>query len=911
VITVGVYDFAPLVFIDKNSKPGGLFIDVLEYVARREGWRIEYVPGTWDQSLQRIEKGEIDLIACIGYSKDRASRLDFTKDFLFLDWGRVYEKIETDLESVFDLEGKKVAVLKGSIYTTGFRALLEQFEVRSEIVEKDNYRQVFQAIEVGEVDAGINGRVAGMLLGPEYKIKPTEILFSPVKIGFGTPKGKSAEILKTLDTWITRLKADKNSVYYRRLNYWTEFYTKRTLVSPWLLRSLVVAAVLCLVSTGFVFLLRRQVRARTSELSMAYKTISDSEEKFSTAFRFAPIPMSITSMDDGRFVDVNDAFLSTYGYTRDDVFGKTAVELGLWKDEKERSTVLEQIEAHGSATNLELSFSTKEGSPRHGLFSAVTIHLRGMPVLLISFNDITGRKRAEEALSQVKHDWEDTFDSIEDMITIHDKDFNIIHCNKSAGRILGLPNLLPPNGAKCYRYYHGKDFPPEACPSCRCLQTEEPAVSEIFEPHLNMFVEIRAIPRFDGNGQLTGLIHIVRDITNRKKSEEDKARLEQQLLQAQKMEAVGTLAGGVAHDFNNVLQVVLGYSELILEDEELPRRYKADLLRINESAARGADLVQRLLTFSRKTEINPLPTNLNRRINEMRKMLERTIPKMIDIQLILAADLAPVDADPTQLDQILMNLALNARDAMPDGGKLVIETANIILDAEYSRNHLGTRSGQHVLLTVSDTGTGMGKDTLEHIFEPFFTTKEIGKGTGLGLAMVYGIVQQHGGHIWCYSEPGKGTTFKIYLPALVSGEDIEQTRLGPMPRGGSETILLVDDEEDIRDLGSRILKKAGYKVIAVSNGKQALEVYQRRGNEIALVMLDLIMPEMGGKQCLEGLLSLNSSVKVVVASGYSGDGPTKDVFAAGAKGFVNKPYDVRKVLEVVRRVLDAEYVTES
>jgi CheY-like chemotaxis protein len=287
-------------------------------------------------------------------------------------------------------------------------------------------------------------------------------------------------------------------------------------------------------------------------------------------------------------------------------------------------------------------------------------------------------------------------------------------------------------------------------------------------------------------------------------------------------------------------------------------------------------------------------------------MLERTIPKMIDIQLVLAEDLAPVNADPTQLDQILMNLALNARDAMPDGGKLVIETANVILDEEYTRNHLGTTPGQHALLTVSDTGAGMGKDTLKHIFEPFFTTKEIGKGTGLGLAMVYGIVRQHGGHIWCYSEPGKGTIFKIYLPALVSDEDIEQTQVGPMPQGGSETILLVDDEENIRDLGSRILTKAGYTVILASNGKEALEVYERRGSEIALVMLDLIMPEMGGKQCLDSLLSLNSSVKVVVASGYSADGPTSDVLAAGAKGFVNKPYDIRKVLEVVRRVIDAE-----
>jgi two-component system, cell cycle sensor histidine kinase and response regulator CckA len=379
-----------------------------------------------------------------------------------------------------------------------------------------------------------------------------------------------------------------------------------------------------------------------------------------------------------------------------------------------------------------------------------------------------------------------------------------------------------------------------------------------------------------------------------------------QLVQAQKMEAVGTLAGGIAHDFNNVLQVALGYSELILADEDLPQRYRIDLQKIHESARRGADLVQRLLTFSRKTDIKPQPINLNYRVKDLTKMLERTIPKMIEIQLSLSEDLVTINADPTQLDQILMNLAVNARDAMPEGGKLLLETAKVSIDEEFVRTHLEAKLGPHVLLTVTDTGSGIDKDTLQHIFEPFYTTKGVGAGTGLGLAMVHGIVRHHGGHIKCYSEPGKGTTFKIYFPALISEEEEAQTIERPMPRGGSETILLVDDEEFIRDLGSRILTKAGYKVITASDGKEALEVYQHSSDKISLVILDLIMPKMGGKQCLEGLMGLNPSIKVIMASGYSANGPTKDALSAGARGFVNKPYDIRQVLEVVRRVLEAE-----
>ena len=342
----------------------------------------------------------------------------------------------------------------------------------------------------------------------------------------------------------------------------------------------------------------------------------------------------------------------------------------------------------------------------------------------------------------------------------------------------------------------------------------------------------------------------------------------------------------------------------ILCDEDLPANHRKDLAKVNQAARNGAELVQGLLTFSRKTEIKPLPLSLNRRIEQLQKMLSRTIPKMIMMELLLADNLSAINADPTQVDQVLMNLAVNARDAMPEGGKLVIETENVIIDEDYGRVHLGAEPGLYVLLSVSDTGQGMDKETLQHIFEPFYTTKGPGAGTGLGLAMVYGIVKQHGGHIVCNSEPGAGTTFKIYFPAIISDEESREVRAKRSARGGSETVLLVDDEEMIRDLGSRVLTKAGYKVVTASNGKDALNVYEAHSAEIALVVLDLIMPEMGGKQCLEGLLRLNPAVKVVIASGYSADGPTKDALAAGAKGFVKKPYDIRQVLEVVRSVLD-------
>jgi hypothetical protein len=314
------------------------------------------------------------------------------------------------------------------------------------------------------------------------------------------------------------------------------------------------------------------------------------------------------------------------------------------------------------------------------------------------------------------------------------------------------------------------------------------------------------------------------------------------------MEAVGTLAGGVAHDFNNLLQAVLGYSELMLDRKKESETDYSDLQKIYEAGKRGADLVKSLLTFSRKVETKYVPVDLNQEVTSVRDLMSRTIPKTMNIDLHLKGNLKSIKADPSQIGQILLNLGVNARDAMPDGGTLSIETANIQLDEEYCSAHIDdTTPGQYVLLTVSDTGQGMDKETLSHLFEPLYTTKETGKGTGLGLATVYGIVKQHSGHITCHSKPARGTTFRIYFPVTEIERDSEAATAKTPIQGGTETILLVDDDQAVRDLGTNFLNRFGYNAITANDGKEALEIYQREGERISLVILDLSMPEMDGK----------------------------------------------------------------
>ncbi|UCG12857.1 MAG: response regulator, partial [Deltaproteobacteria bacterium] len=352
-------------------------------------------------------------------------------------------------------------------------------------------------------------------------------------------------------------------------------------------------------------------------------------------------------------------------------------------------------------------------------------------------------------------------------------------------------------------------------------------------------------------------------------------------------------------------QAVQGYAELLLLQKTSDEPGYAELKEIVRAGKRGGDLTQQLLTFSRKVESKLRPVDLNHEVQSVIPLLERTIPKMIDIKLNLTEGLKIINADPGQMEHVLMNLGVNAKDAMPEGGQLIIETDNTTLDAEYCRSHAGAKPGDYVSIAVSDTGLGIDRETMEHIFEPFYTNKGAGKGTGLGLATVYGIVKSHAGYMTCHSETGKGTTFKIYLPVIRSVRETAELEEQTMAlQLGKETILLVDDEESILNLGREILEQFGYTVLTATDGERGLELYRKEKSQIDLVVLDLFMPGMGGKKCLAQMLDSSSHVRALIASGDSSDAQIEQILQAGAKGFISKPYDVTWLLRAVRNVLD-------
>jgi two-component system cell cycle sensor histidine kinase/response regulator CckA len=636
-----------------------------------------------------------------------------------------------------------------------------------------------------------------------------------------------------------------------------------------------------------------KVRQRTENLLQIEKA------RFEALSENAPFGMVMVAKE-GHFKYVNRKFVELFGYDHTDVpDGRTWFRKAYPAPDYRHKVIsawVEDLESLqlGEKRPRVFTVTCKDGTEKTVNFIPVQL-AAGENVM--TCEDITDRRNAEESLRESEERYRSLVAHGSDMIYIA-QDGIIKFPNPATMAITGyteeelaaLPftRLVHPEDRKMVGDRHRRRLLGEEVPSTytfRILTKAEEA----------LWVQLNAaLITWEGR---PGILCSLRDVTPQKK-------LEAQFIQAQKMEAVGILAGGIAHDFNNLLQAVLGYTEILIAGESTGDMDFRQLHEIRRVALRGAELVRQLLTFGRKVQSNPRPILLNQEIRQIERMLKRTLPKMIDVELNLSEELWTVCADPVQIGQIIMNLAVNAKDAMPEGGKLLIATRNTILDEQFCKSHLGSRPGKYALLTIADTGQGMNREVLKHLFEPFFTTKEVGKGTGLGLPMVYGIVKTHGGYIECDSELGRGTIFEIYLPAEEQAVRLEEPQPKSNLRGGTEAILLVDDEETLRNLGEAILTRYGYRVQTAPNGEAALEIYRGQPEKIHLVLLDLIMPGMGGLRCLEQLLTINPDVKVVITTGYSPEGPPTAVLETGARKFIAKPYASAELLQVVREALD-------
>jgi two-component system cell cycle sensor histidine kinase/response regulator CckA len=653
----------------------------------------------------------------------------------------------------------------------------------------------------------------------------------------------------------------------------------------------------------------QELEKEVAERTLAEEALRDSEARYRLLFESNPFPMWVYDLETLSFLAVNQAAVHRYGYSREEFLNMTVKDIrpvedipalldniskvfseldeaGAWRHQKKNGTIIDvEITSHP------LSFAGRQAE-----------------VVLAS--DITERKRAEDELARQRSFLRQVIDLNPNFIFAKDRGGRFTLVNQAIAEAYGttVEGLLGKTDAD---FNSNKE-------EVEWFRRDDLEVMDTLE---EKFIPEEVVTDAGGNvrwlqtikrpivspdGTVHQVLGIATDITTRKTTEEALRQSEEQLRQAQKMEAVGMLAGGVAHDFNNLLTVINGNAELSLrrlsQDDRLYGRFTA----IKEAGERAASLTRQLLAFSRKQIMQPKEIDLNHVILEMNKMLQRLIGEDVDLLIGLMPDLGKVKADPSQIEQVLLNLSINARDAMPKGGKLTIETANVEIDESYANSHISVRPGRYVMLAVSDTGCGIDAQTQERIFEPFFTTKEVGKGTGLGLSTVYGIVKQSGGQVWVYSEVGRGTTFKVYLPYVDSSFEemsasVDETEM----LVGTETVLLVEDEEMVRNMTREILQESGYQVLEAKHGKEALLVAGQYHGPIHLILSDVVMPQMSGRELAEQLAPLRREMKVLYMSGYTDDAIVHHGVLDEGMSFIEKPFTPNALTRKVREVLNA------
>jgi len=648
-------------------------------------------------------------------------------------------------------------------------------------------------------------------------------------------------------------------------------------------------------SYGIATLRAREVHAQTQQ------ELARSEERFTRIFRLSPSAVGITRLRDRVILDVNDAVCTLFDYTREELIGKPTNQLWHYDDEGEREAIARRLQEDGRVYNYEACLRTNAGKVVTVLFSIEQIELDDEACAIVIAHDISDRKLAEEAIQVSERRYAALIAQTWEAIALISPEGQILYASPTTPRMLDYTpdELMQLN---VFDLVHPDDRA-EAAERMGMALSLPGEIVQVTARLRNKAGEWRYL-----EATLTNLIDdpAVGAIVNNYRDVTDQRRLQEQFLQAQKMESVGRLAGGIAHDFNNLLTAIGGYADLTLEGLPEGSPPANDLEQIKNVVDRAVSLTRQLLTFARKQEIEPRVLNLNALVRDLEKLLRRLIGEDIELVIATAHDLHTIRADAGQIEQILVNLAVNARDAMPDGGVLMIETTNVLLDDDYVRQHLGAAPGEYVLLAVSDTGTGMSDEIQQHIFEPFFTTKAPGQGTGLGLATCYGIVQQHGGAISVYSELGYGTSFKICLPAITHPIQAPLHEIAaPTSLIGHETVLLVEDEPKVREIATRTLRGYGYTVIEAGSGEEALELIDQGSQPIDLLVTDVILPKMRGGNLAERVSAIYPALRILFISGYT-DGTLvhrQEILARGA--FLQKPFSPGALARKVREALDA------
>jgi PAS domain S-box-containing protein len=950
-IKVGVYDFTPLVFTQKG-KTQGIFVDILNYIAKKENWEIKYIPGTWEETLNRGFAEKVDIVVGIAYDKKRTDRLLFTKEFLFLDWGIVFKKKNTKINTILDLRNKTISAMKASIYTEKFIALLKQFNIRCKILLKKNYVEVFKAVKSKEADAGINTQIYGMLLESKYNLERTSIFFAPTKIRFAVPKNSDINILKTIDAYFKFLKSDKSSVYYKSIDKWLNLYRKDINMPRWIIWLIFSLIALSLIISGFIYTLKKQVHLKTKELKNKNAMLKESEELFRSLFYGAPIGMILFTAE-GENVITNASAVKMLGYEKNEIHNISLSQLTNPENPQNELAIFKEFFSNRSDSYKSIrKLYTKENK---GIWASLTISAaktdeNNTKYIFVMIEDISQNKTTQEELKKSEEKYRRIFANILD-----------VYYRADAGGIL---RDISPSGVKLLKYTSQEDILGKSVHEVlykntadreKLIQTINSEGKAINFPitledknGTEIYCETNSKPIYDENGKLCGVDGIIRDVSEKKRIEKEKEKLIIKLKETlEKEQATGEelnssyeeleqsyaqmelsqielenallkaneankmkqeLLALMSHELRTPLAGIIGFADLLkkeIEESSLPddlsSSYINKLKFVLKSSMRLNEVLTNLLELSsavagREIIINIEKLNIREMLNDISILLEGRFKEQNNNFYYNINTDDFIYSDPLRIQQILLNLIGNATK--------FTESGNVSVRVYQKDNFYH--------FEIKDTGIGIDKKNQENIFDLF---KQIDssisrkyQGVGIGLSVCKRFVEALGGHISVESETEKGSTFYFSVPAReplqteITLADKKDTKDNVIKKSDSIKILFAEDDE----INHKFLKGFFKKINIDSakgffNGKDLLEEY-KTDNDCSLIILDIQMPLMDGIQCLKEIRKINTDIPVFALTAFSMKSDKDKYLKEGFTDYISKPIDTNHLADIIKNI---------
>jgi PAS domain S-box-containing protein len=893
--------------------------------------------------MNRMWRREIDLIVPAPQPLDRADILNYGTNAMLSSYGQIFTRTPLPRPALQELDGKTVAVLRGDIHYTRFLEAVKAIPMTCQFVEMQRYEDVLDTVRSGHAQAGLVDHFIGDNLGPDYGLGPNPLVSAPVSFHFAVAQGGNALLIAALDEELRRGRQTAGSPYFTSLSAWVQYKPRHSAAALALLSAAGVIGLGILVAVSAI-LIRRMFHNQTRRMMAANRQLlinmddhlrreneaTRLKQWFQTLLNNSPDPLLVHGMDasgkPGTFIEVNDTACRQLGYRREELLAlsprdieinagadstpRYAQLLNRWRDARLPDAADPQGDI-GSLTT-ELSLRTKGGQEIPVQVTLRILDLDQQPVVFYTTHDITARRQAQRALKESERRFTDFFTRSPIGVALYSPACELTEVNQAALAMFGLSerslfaatHLLESSDLTSesratllkggtVRYETMIDF--EAAKNNRQYTS-----SRSGRCHFDLLITNLGL---DADYNPKGFMLQIQDVTERRRAEESLLQHERLLRQAQKMEAIGTLAGGIAHDFNNILTPIIGYTEMALLTSAPGNPIRANLDEVLKASHRAKDLVKQILTFSRQTEQESRLIHLIPLIKEVMKLLHGSILSTIELNITISTDRDMVKADPTQIHQIVMNLCTNALHAMREkGGVLDVGINQVMIDSQTRGPLARLRYGAYAEIVVRDSGLGMDRSVMDRIFEPFFTTKTSGEGTGMGLAVVHGLVALLQGAITVESEVGKGSAFHVVLPLVDQAVEPVTTPPDPLPHG-TERILFVDDEVGILSMVSQMLTALGYQVETRSRSFDALALFKVNPGGFDLIISDQIMPGMTGLEMIREIHRIRKDIPVILCTGFGKTLSDQDVLMEGVRQVLMKPLILRQLADSIRSAL--------